>query len=384
MSAPQFLTPAPEPGPVIDTRRRALVGDQGTGKTLGLVYFVFDSLRRGRNSIYSYINFFAGDPFDRSNPLPIVCDGSCRACLAEETLAGHRFLHPRLVPFKFWNEIADHADGVEALDEAPTYLPSEEWEKQKSQRLIIQNARKTGLDLIITTQGTTHVSKKLRDVVLTVIKPTLNIARKPKSDGTVDETCPVDWDNEHVRKNEFDPKDNALYFEVWRETDGKWENYLTEGRWNRVEPNVIKCEVPPSVLMQYYDTNQKVSLPYEPSISQEDALKKAESLYEWFRESKSYAWDLWLRRGQEIPYRHFVPLLKKWNEYVAQSLSPRALDIVVAEFNQYCADANAGILNQKPETFKCDLCGSMFVDAYKLSRHRGSTRCLRIASGAKK
>lgn len=327
------LVPAkPGFGEVYPSRKYAIIGFPGQGKTILLIYLALKELRDHfwNQHVWSYIRVYEGDPWNVSNPFPTKCDGTCESCRRGDLTPGHKFFHHARKEIRYWNQIEHAEDGVLCLDEASEYVPSEEWQSNRTKNQIIKNFRKRNLSAILTEQYEFKIDKKLRNVVSDILVPKLNIART--SDGR------VDFDNSYVKNHTRHREFNCLTYLHFKEHDPDWRNYqnYVNGKTHDLEGE-FECDIVPSVLFHYYETKEPVRVPYAPELSIAEADRQAALLYTHLKEENSYLWKNWLSIGESIPNQDYYPYLKAWNMSGQGAFSSNALNLITVRFREYCA-----------------------------------------------
>jgi len=266
------------------TEKAAIIAPPSAGKTLLMVYLILKALRDFPDwckNIYTYIHIYKGDPWNDENQLPDRCDGTCGECQAGKLEKGHKFRHPAIIPIETWDMIARARNGVIGLDEVASWLSSDDPILTPEEKEIVKNFAKFDLSVYLTDQYTFAVKKKLRAVVGQVFVPKLNVALK--TDGT------WDLDNHFVKNNIFDEKQNCLQYLVFNTyNDPDWkrpyifaqqQTGVSSGDQAPVIPDkVVTCEIPPSIIAQFYSSPQPVRLAYSPEITETEADKEADNL----------------------------------------------------------------------------------------------------------
>jgi hypothetical protein len=257
-------------------------------------------------------------------------------------------------------------DGPFGFDEQGDSMNSFDAQYENWKVAVDKNLRRQNVSVYATEQNGTTIAKRSRINYSYVIEPHLVIARKSPISTDSLEAPPIDFDNESVKTHALDTGCNVLYFFLYNvSNDPMWKRYTERANLFGLSTKdeyletcigapktvpqvlggpdrVIRADIPPSILFEYYISNEPTPRLIEPVMLEEDAKKHAEDFYWLQKEKETYLWNDYFRFGQDCSTGDLWNELYVWNE--THGFDQAALRKIVSWLRTFVSNKRAEII----------------------------------------
>lgn len=328
-------------GPVRQVWRYAILGKTGQGKTTTMVYLMLKELWTNPYIEILYCQrreLYLGNPFDPTNPLPVLCHGECRTC--KEKLAAGKEIEDHKIRLsstkyqkvlEYWDQVSTMRNAVFGADELGNSLNSLDFKSNKAKIEIDKNMRAQNNIVYSTEQSDYTIDKRSRINYDCVILPVLHIAKTPEGQ--------IDLENPFVKNDKWDREYNMLELHFYNVVgDAAWTRFVKRAGIRGInpakfDPNDPNCNaesrktfltgpdkiewvpVPPSVIFQYYNTLETVNELKEITLNDSEIESAATKFEEFLTDDKEmrFLWNDYLDLGKYPRRDYLEKALKVWN-----------------------------------------------------------------------